>query len=359
METHRILVNQTDITHTEIQTCSSAELTDGQARLRLESFALTANNVTYAASGFVLGYWAFFPSGVEGRGIVPVWGTGEVVESRADTLTTGTRLYGFFPMGEELVIAPHRDAAGTIRDTAQHRADLPAVYNRYVEVRKTTPEEDHLRALLQPLLATSFLLFDWLRDNDWFDAGQIIVGSASSKTGLGLCKFLAEPETRPYRIVGLTSEPNRAFVESLNACDQVVTYDEIETLNDIPSVYVDMAGNAEVKSRLHHHLADNMKASSAVGTSHWDKFAKPQDLPGAKPKFFFAPEQIRKRRQDWGPGEIEKQISAAWKRIAADAETWLDMRIHNRFEDARDIYDTLAKGTANPRDGHVIRLKRG
>ena len=50
--------------------------------------------------------------------------------------------------------------------------------------------DDHLRALLQPLLATSYLLFDWLMDNDCFGAEQIIIGSASSKTGLGLCKYL-------------------------------------------------------------------------------------------------------------------------------------------------------------------------
>ena len=117
---------------------------------------------------------------------------------------------------------------------------------------------------------------------------------------------MAEQEQRSFRIVGLTSESNRAFVDGLNACDQVATYDEIETISTDPSVYVDMAGNAEVKSHLHHHLGDNMHYSAAVGTSHWDKFAQPKDLPGARPKFFFAPEQIRKRREEWGPGVIEK-----------------------------------------------------
>lgn len=357
METRNILVAQDDITQTSLQTLPVAALEDGQVRLKLESFALTANNVTYAATGFVIGYWKFFPSGVEGQGIAPVWGVAEVVESRSDMLAPGTRLYGFYPMGEELVITPQPDSPGVWLDTAPHRAELPAVYNRYTEVREGTPEQDHLRALLQPLLATSYLLFDWLMDNDRFGAEQIIVGSASSKTGLGLCKFLAEPQNRSYRIIGLTSEANRAFVERLGACDRVVTYDGIECIDNVPSVYVDMAGNAEVKYRLHHHLGDNMRHSAAVGTSHWDKFAPQKDLPGAKPQFFFAPAQIAKRREEWGPGVIEKQITAAWKRIAAQAGDWLTVRPHSGIASAPPVWEALARGQADPRDGHVIVLK--
>ena len=74
-----------------------------------------------------------------------------------------------------------------------------------------------MRALLQPLLATSYLLFDWLMDNDSFGAKQIIIGSASCKTGLGLCKYLSEPEARDYKIIGLTSARNRSFVEGLRS----------------------------------------------------------------------------------------------------------------------------------------------
>lgn len=358
MERQSIIVDQRDITRTTLLATPQVPLEDGQVRLALESFALTANNVTYAATGFIIGYWKFFPTGIEGQGIVPVWGVARVVESRSDLLQPDTRLYGFYPMGEELVITPQEDGKGIYLDTTAHRAELPAVYNRYTLSREQDAQDDHLRALLQPLLATSYLLYDWLSDKGWFGAEQIIVGSASSKTGLGLCKYLAENTDRPYRIVGLTSDGNRAFVEGLGACDQVLSYDEIEQLADVPSVYVDMAGNADVKSRLHHHLRDNVRHSAAVGTSHWDKFAQPQDLPGAKPKFFFAPEQIRKRREQWGPGEIEARITAAWKRVAADAGNWLDLRVHRGLEAARPVYSALAEGRANPRDGHVVELKR-
>ena len=243
---------------------------------------------------------------------------------------------------------------GGFVDSAAHRERLPLIYNTYAAVKEGTPEQDHLRALLQPLLATSYLLFDWLSDNVWFGAEQIIIGSASSKTGLGLAKFLAEPKERPYRIVGLTSAANRAFVEGVQACDEVVCYDDIEQLEKLPSVYVDMAGNADVKRRLHTHLTDQLQHSAAVGTSHWDKFEQPQDLPGPKPQFFFAPSQVAKRREEWGPGVIERNITAAWKRIAEDAGSWLRLVTHDGLSTAPEVYARLAAGQMKPSEGHVI-----
>lgn len=350
----RMLVDQKTITDIRLDDVAPVPLTEGQVRLRLDSFALTANNVTYAASGFAIGYWKFFPSGIDGQGLLPVWGTAEVVESRHDDLATGARLYGFYPLAEELVITPRKTSSGTIEDIAAHRADLPAVYNWYTPV--TNPTKDHMRALLQPLLATSWLLSDWLVDNNFFGATQIIVGSASSKTGLGLCKFLAEAEGRSNKIVGLTSAGNKGFVEGLGACDQVLTYDEITQITQVPSVYVDMAGNGEVKLTLHQTLGDHLKHSAAVGISHWDKFAPAQELPGVKPQFFFAPAQIAKRRDDWGPGVVEREIGAAWQRVAATASDWMEVAVHEGIAASLDVYRDLAKGRADPATGHVVKI---
>ncbi len=353
---NRILVDQQKITQTQADATDAAPLAAGEARLTLESFALTANNVTYAASGFAIGYWKFFPTGKAGQGLVPVWGIAEVTESRCDALAPGTRLYGFYPMADQLVIQPEVSARGNVTDVAAHRRELPAVYNSYVPVGQTTPDQDHIRALLQPLLATSYLLSDWLEDNAYFGAQQVIVGSASSKTGLGLCKYLAEKHDRAFRIVGLTSERNRAFVEGLGACDSVLSYDQIADIAQVPAVYVDMAGNALVKASLHGHLKDQLKHSAAVGISHWDQFNPSVALEGVKPEFFFAPAQIAKRRQEWGPGEIDRRITDAFMRLAGQASDWLTVKVHHGLETAPAVYAALAQGTADPREGHIIRL---
>ena len=353
----RVLINQSDITKTQIEHVDAAALSAGQARLRLKRFALTANNVTYAAAGFVIGYWKFFPTGVEGQGQLPVWGFADVVESKADALDVGDRLYGFFPMAEDVILEPRAQGRSLVLDAAAHRADLPIIYNQYVRAGSDDADTERLRCLLQPLLATSFLLSDWLVDNGHFGAEQIIVGSASSKTGLGLCKFLDQlGADRPAHIVGLTSPGNVEFVTALGICDQVVSYDAIDTIAQRPSVYVDMAGNADVKQRLHTHLADVLQHSSAVGTSHWDKFQPQIALDGPKPVFFFAPAQIVKRREDWGPGVIEKQIASGWQGIAETAGTWLDVKTHAGLDAALPIYAALAAGQAAPRDGHVVEL---
>jgi len=47
------------------------ELQPGQARLHIDHFALTANNITYAAFGEAMGYWQFFPAS-SGWGCIPV-----------------------------------------------------------------------------------------------------------------------------------------------------------------------------------------------------------------------------------------------------------------------------------------------
>ena len=352
----RILVDQSKITEISTDQVEDRDLNEGEARLVLESFALTANNVTYAASGFAIGYWKFFPTGVDGKGLVPVWGIAKVAESRAPQLVEGTRLYGFYPMAEHLVITPEVSSRGNVTDIAAHRQPLPAVYNTYVPVGETSPEQDHLRALLQPLLATSYLLSDWLEDNRYFGAQQVIVGSASSKTGLGLCKYLAETEDRGFRIIGFTSERNRAFVEGLGACDMVLSYDQIDDLPQDASVYVDMAGNAQVKAALHAHLKDHMKHSAAVGISHWDQFNPAVELEGVKPEFFFAPAQIAKRRQEWGPGEIDRRIGNAFMRLAREASGWMDVKVHQGLDAVPEVYGALARGEADPREGNVIRL---
>lgn len=347
-------VDQKAITQVSVAEGVSPDLAEGEARLRLQSCAVTANNVTYAATGFDLKYWSFFPTQAEGKGLVPVWGVAEVVESRSDVLTVGARLFGFFPLAAELVMLPEATGGKGVVDRAPHRSELPGLYNHYARITDDDPHRDHLRALLQPLLATSYVLTDWLQDNRFFDAEQVIVGSASSKTGLGLCKFLSEGETRPKQIVGLTSARNKTFVENLGTCDQILTYDDVKTLDQVPSVYVDMAGNAEVKAALHARLADVLKHSAAVGISHWDQFNPGVILEGPKPEFFFAPTQITKRQKEWGPGVMERKIAESWTGMAADASGWLDVKVHQGLAAAPGVWAALAAGKADPREGHII-----
>lgn len=104
-------------------------LEDGAILLKIDTFAYTANNITYAVAGDRIGYWQFFPAvGTEtdGWGVIPVWGFAEVVESKVAELPVGDRLFGYFPPAAFLKMKPVGITAERFIDGSEHRTALPA-----------------------------------------------------------------------------------------------------------------------------------------------------------------------------------------------------------------------------------------
>ena len=56
-----VQIVRADLTTSRIADAALPPLGDGEVRLRIESFSVTANNVTYAVVGDAFGYWKFFP----------------------------------------------------------------------------------------------------------------------------------------------------------------------------------------------------------------------------------------------------------------------------------------------------------
>ncbi|MEQ8861189.1 MAG: DUF2855 family protein [Pseudomonadales bacterium] len=336
----------------------------GEALLRVDAFALTANNITYAVAGDSIGYWRFFPphgGEAEGWGRIPVWGFGDVVRSAADGVAPGDRFYGYFPMAGYLTVKPERAGERGFSDGAAHRAELPPVYNNYT--RTTTDpayraDQEAMIMLFRPLFTTSFFLDDFLDDNDFFGAGTVVLSSASSKTAFGLAWLLHRNRRDRVRVVGLTSPGNVEFVESLGCYDQVVTYDELTSLELASSVFVDMAGNAELRGALHHHYGDALKYSCSVGATHWEaaKIGGNDVLPGPRPTLFFAPSQIQKRAKEWGADGLAKRTAAAWEPFVAVAEGWMDVRSERGPEAVAKVYQAVLQNRARPRDGFILGL---
>ena len=88
MSDWHFLVDRDDYRTTRVVEFAPAPLDEGEVRLRVDAFGFTANNITYAAAGDMIGYWTFFPAPDPGDevnwGRVPVWGFADVVESRSD-----------------------------------------------------------------------------------------------------------------------------------------------------------------------------------------------------------------------------------------------------------------------------------
>jgi hypothetical protein len=311
--TTRLLVNRASIGEAKLVDRAEEALAAGDVRVRVDQFALTANNISYALTGEQIGYWRFFPDAEPGWGVVPIWGFGTVTESQCDAVAVGTTIWGFLPMASDLVMRPDRVTPNGFTDGAPHRQELPYVYNLYARTNDDpavlTAMAD-LRSLVFPLFTTAYVLDDYIADNDGFGARQVILGSASSKTAFGLAHFLKDRGAQ--KVVGLTSPGNIGFVESLGYYDQILAYAAISTLDPaIATVFVDMSGNGEVVAAVHHHFGDQVKASIGVGATHWAAPRAGRELPGARPAFFFAPGQIAKRDTEWGRGEMMRRATAA------------------------------------------------
>ena len=99
------LVKRDDLRECRVAESEVPELEPGQALLRVETFGLTANNITYAVIGEMMSYWDFFPA-EDGWGRVPMWGFAGVERSEAEGVEPGTRLYGYLPPSSHLVVSP-------------------------------------------------------------------------------------------------------------------------------------------------------------------------------------------------------------------------------------------------------------
>ncbi len=323
-------IDRTDLHRTRVVDDAPAELPDDSARLRIESFALTSNNITYAAFGDALQYWNFFPAsnadpGSGDWGRVPVWGFADVAESRCTQLALGRRVYGYFPMSGELVVEPGRFDRRGFADQAAHRRPMAGAYNRYLFTDEDPvyerDREPH-QMVLWPLFFTSFLIDDFLVDHDLFGTSTVVVSSASSKTAIGAAFLLAARGTA--RVVGLTSTGNEDFVRSLGCYDDTFVYGNVGSLVGADAVYVDVAGNLDVRAAVHARFAGRLGHSMIVGGTHWDHRAD-SDAPtvGPPPEFFFAPAQIAKRTKEWGQATLDDRVGEAWRRFSGWVDEWL------------------------------------
>jgi hypothetical protein len=354
---------------------SESGLAPGSALLRIERFALTANNVTYAAFGDApgLGYWRFFPA-PEGWGRVPVWGFASVVASTHPEVSVGERVYGYFPMSTHVVLLPERADSLGFCDGAAHRQGLSPVYNRYLRVPPRPGQDpvarDALEAgqmLLRPLFTTSFLIDDFLDEAAFFGARRVLMSSASSKTAYGTAFLLHRRGAAggaPVELVGLTSSANRDFVSRLGCYARVLTYEQISGLDrSVPTVYVDLSGDAALRGRVHVHLGDALMYDCAVGGTHWEGVAGPRpqgapSLPGPKPVMFFAPARWRQRAADWGEAGFAQRLGEArdafGARLADDG--WMTVVEGRGAAEVMRIWRELVDGRGRPEQGNVLAL---
>ena len=93
---------KSDLTHSRIVDTDSVFIHDGEIAVKIESFAFTANNVTYGVAGDTIGYWKFFPAAQDEKnewGCIPMWGFAEITHSNIEDLNVGDEIKAWVPAG--------------------------------------------------------------------------------------------------------------------------------------------------------------------------------------------------------------------------------------------------------------------
>lgn len=371
MNTIQFQVYKTELSRTRCVQLTDRPLAEGEVRVRIDQFAYTANNITYAAFGDAMNYWQFFPvtteAASEGWGVVPVWGFGVVIESRCAEVAVGEKLYGYWPMASHVVLQPARHSATGLFDGTPHRNALHPVYNQYLRCAVDPlhdPAHAALEPLLRPLFLTAWLIDDFLADNRFFGSASagarsmVLLSSASSKTAYATAAQLARRADAV--VVGLTSESKQPFCESLGVYDRVVPYSALDTLaTDTPCVYVDFAGSGPLRQAIHSRFTA-LAYSCAVGGTHVDQLAGGSSLPGPRPVLFFAPAQAKQRMRDWGVDGFNDRLAQAWhhflQQVSQPHAPWLVVQTHSGEAAVAAAHQVVLRGQGDPRVGHLLSL---
>lgn len=352
-----LYISKRDIRVARLADVAPPPLPAGQARLKLDLFSLTANNITYAAMGTgMLGYWDFFP-GPEGWGRPPCWGFATVVESKADGVEVGARLYGYYPIGDILDVTPQKAGPRGFADGAPHRSAKAAVYNQYLNVVADPAYDSSFepeQTLFRPLYATGWWAADCVTQGS---PRAIFISSASSKTALSLAHQLSKHGD--VEIVALTSPRNVAYVRETGLYGLTLTYDAVDTIAASDNaVYVDFLGRRDLTAAVHRALGPKLVRSIVIGATDWgDKpggVQPPQQVVGPKPEFFFVPTYAADRlnaRPDLGAAMLNDM-----RAFYAASRKFVTVRRAGGGEAILECWQQLAAGDAPPSEGLVLSL---
>lgn len=353
MDRINLLIDRSDISSARMAPATVSEPASGEVVVAIERVALTANNITYAALGDAMSYWQFFSDAGGPEGRLPSWGVGEVVASAHDEVAEGTRIFGYLPVSTHVTLTPSRVSEHGFVDVSPHRDGLAAAYQRYHMVgRKESAAALDLRAIFDPLFATSRLLAGVAEDDIHAGVQQVIITSASSKTSIGAAWVLRESDP-DAAVIGLTSTGNIAFVTNLELYDEVWAYDEVGGIAPVPSTVLDLAGNAAVVDAVHARLGDATRTSWRVGATHLDQSPPAPDRPGPEQKLFFAPAVGAERAKAGTLFDDTDGVQAAFlawvaRHVAIDHRTGPDAVL--------DAYRTLLSTGGDPSRALVVAV---
>tara|TARA_E500000305_G_scaffold23426_1_gene17641 strand:+ start:1165 stop:2277 length:1113 start_codon:yes stop_codon:yes gene_type:complete len=351
-DSEKILVNKTNLDSTKrVSTPVGETLGEGEILLKVERFALTTNNITYAFAGAGLGYWNFYPE-PDPWGCVPVWGFATVIESQCAEITVGDQVFGFLPTASHLVLKPAKIDDVAFFDSTDHRADLFTWYNRYFRCAADpvfTKDSADVQPVLWPLFMTGWMLAEKIGNA----ADTIYISSASSKTALSIA-WSVKHQKCEARSIGLTSKGNKGFVEGLGIYDEVQTYDDLKIDPALKSaIFVNVAGNGALCSEIHVALGDRLIESVALGATHRAPDDGTLPMPGPAPELFFIPTIAEDRAAEEGFATTHQKFADAWHAFTPWASRWLELQLAHGVEGIEASYRCVLDAKVAPQQAII------
>ncbi|MEO1966549.1 DUF2855 family protein [Hyphomonas sp.] len=304
------LIRREDLREVQWADQPAAPLADGCARLKVDAFALTANNVTYATFGDAMKYWDFFPAADPAFGRVPVWGFATVEASKAEDVSAGQRVYGYLPISDRFDVKPAKVGKASFVDGAEHRQPMAPIYNTYIFTAADPSYDKEFEAqqmLFRPLFTTGWMIDDSLMETGDPIPETVVISSASSKTAMALAHCLKERGN--VDTVALTSKGNKAFVESTGLYGRVRTYADADRLHARGlTAFVDFLGRPTLTADVHNALKDRLVRSLVIGVTDWEGNRAPIQLPDPQPEFFFVPTYAAERIKQIGANALNAKL---------------------------------------------------
>jgi hypothetical protein len=118
-----------------------------------------------------------------------------------------------------------------------------------------------------------------------------------------------------------------------------------------------MAGSGPVLASVHSHFGDQLQHSMAIGRSHHEAPSRVSGMPGPKPAFFFAPTQVKKRAQDWGPRGYQERVSTALSGFVEWSRAWLRVQHSYGAAAAKMTWSEVHAGRVAADTGHIVSLR--
>ncbi|MET0704042.1 MAG: DUF2855 family protein [Mycobacterium sp.] len=319
----------------------------GGMLLAVERFSVAANNLSYVLANDVLQTLDAFPATRPDRARVPVWGIAEVIASDLPAAAVGMRVAGFLPMATHVAVRAAPTDVGLL-SIDQPRVGMLPVYRRLSPVGGTvgSPDADVETALLAVYRFAALLAADITA----MEARTVVVSSASSRSAAALSRLLSRAG---IGVIGLTSDHHRSAADSFAVYDRVFGYDEVDQINrDEGTVYVDVAGSADITAAVHRHLGGHLITSIGVGGTH------ARSLPSAaRPPLAMFNTGDREvdvvRERGW------QAVQSLYEEARADlipwASGWLRLTTVDGLDATEPVWRDIVAGQSDPLSAKVIR----